>query len=92
MTEFTLYIEVIKNVGFPGVIFCIWYIYHKSQVKTFEKLIEEQSKREERNFKLLKEMIEINECHSSLLSRIAEKLESNQWCPIIKKHSRGQTA
>lgn len=29
---------LIENVGFPALIFLIWYIYHQAQVKAFEKL------------------------------------------------------
>ncbi len=70
MQELTIFLEIIKSVGFPGLIFFIWYLYHQSQVKTFEKLIEEQSKREERNFSLLQEMLETNQYHSTLLTKI----------------------
>lgn len=28
----------IENVGFPALIFAIWYIYHQSQVKAFESV------------------------------------------------------
>ena len=90
MSEVTFLLDIIKSVGFPGLIFLIWYLYHKSQVKTFEKLIEEQSKREERNFSLLKDMLENNIYHSSLLVKITEKLDSNQWCPVVKKGSKGE--
>lgn len=89
MQEFTIFLEVIKSVGFPGLIFFIWYLYHQSQVRTFEKLIEEQSKREERNFTLLQEMLENNIYHSSLLAKISEKMDSNQWCPLVKRSSKG---
>ena len=89
MPELTVIIELIENVGFPGLIFLIWYLYHKSQVKTFEKIIEEQSKREERNHGLLREMLETNQYHTSLLAKITEKLDSNQWCPLVKRSSKG---
>ena len=29
---------LIENVGFPALIFAIWYIYHQAQVKAFEKI------------------------------------------------------
>lgn len=90
MNEVTFLLDVVKSVGFPGLIFLIWYLYHQSQVKTFEKIIEEQSKREERNFSLLKDMLENNQYHTSLLVKITEKLEANQWCPVVKKESKGE--
>jgi len=89
MAEFSIVIELVKSVGFPGLIFFIWYLYHQAQVKTFEKLIEEQSKREERNFTLLQEMLENNVYHSTLLAKISEKMDANQWCPLVKRSSKG---
>ena len=40
----------IENVGFPALIFAIWYIYHQSQVKAFEKIIQN-------NFEILKDLL-----------------------------------
>jgi phage FluMu gp28-like protein len=37
--DVTNLIPIIENIGFPGLIFVIWYVYHKSQVKTFESLL-----------------------------------------------------
>ena len=31
---------LLENIGFPALIFAIWYIYHQSQVKAFEKIIQ----------------------------------------------------
>ena len=30
----------VENIGFPALIFAIWYIYHQAQVKAFEKIIQ----------------------------------------------------
>ncbi len=68
----------IENVGFPTLIFAIWYIYHQSQVKSFEKIIQN-------NFEILKELLETNQYHAALLSRIENKIDNNLWCPILKK-------
>ena len=43
----------IENVGFPALIFAIWYIYHQSQVKAFEKIIQN-------NFEILKDSIQVD--------------------------------
>lgn len=78
MAETVLMIELVKNIGFPAVIFAIWYIYHKSQVRTFETIIKN-------NFVVLKELLETNRKHTSLLTRIESKIDVNLWCPYIKK-------
>ncbi len=78
MTETVLFLELIKNIGFPAVIFIIWYIYHKAQVKIFEDIINN-------NFIVLKDLLETNQYHAALLSRIESKIDTNLWCPILKK-------
>ena len=78
MSESAFFIELIKNIGFPAVIFAIWYIYHKSQAKTFEEIIK-------CNFEVLKDLLETNQYHAALLSRIESKIDTNLWCPILKK-------
>jgi len=69
---------LVENIGFPAVIFAIWYIYHQAQVKSFEKIIQN-------NFEILKELLETNQYHAALLSRIESKIDNNLWCPILKK-------
>lgn len=78
MNETTLLVELTKNIGFPAVVFAIWYIYHKSQVKTFENIIQN-------NFQVLKDLLETNKNQANLLSRIENKIDANLWCPILKK-------
>lgn len=78
MQETALIIELTKNIGFPAVIFAIWYIYHKSQVKIFENIIQN-------NFQVLKDLLETNQYHAALLSRIESKIDTNLWCPILKR-------
>lgn len=62
----------------PALIFAIWYIYHQAQVKTFEKIIQN-------NFEILKDLLETNQYHAAILSRIESKIDNNLWCPILKK-------
>jgi len=69
---------LIENIGFPALIFAVWYIYHNAQVKAFEKIMQN-------NFEILKDMLETNQYHAAILSRIESKIDSNVWCPILKK-------
>ncbi len=61
-----------ESIGFPALVFAIWYIYHQSQVKAY-------------NFEILKDLLETNQYHAALLSRIESKIDNNLWCPILKK-------
>ncbi|HSA05676.1 MAG TPA: hypothetical protein P5556_00695 [Candidatus Gastranaerophilales bacterium] len=83
MSETAVFIELVKNIGFPAVVFAIWYIYHKSQVKTFEEIIRN-------NFAVLKDLLETNRQHTGILSRMENKIDANLWCPFIRKESMGK--
>lgn len=83
MNEVEVMIELTKNIGFPAVIFAIWYIYHKSQVKTFEDIVNN-------NFKVLRDLLETNQYHAALLSRIESKIDTNLWCPILKRELKSE--
>lgn len=76
--ELTQFIPVVESIGFPALIFVIWYVYHKSQVKTFENLMNN-------NFVILKDLLETNQYHAAILSRIESKMDNNLWCPLLKK-------
>lgn len=71
-------IPLLESIGFPSIIFVIWYIYHNAQVKTFEKIMEQ-------NFNILKELLETNHYQGVILARIENKVDNNLWCPILKK-------
>lgn len=76
------FLPIIESVGFPALIFVIWYVYHKAQVKTFEALLSN-------NFTILKDLLETNQYHAALLSRIENKIDNNLWCPILRKRMGG---
>ena len=59
-----------ESIGFPALVFAIWYIYHQSQVKAFELIIQD-------NFEILKDLLETNQYHAALLSRIESKIDNN---------------
>ena len=69
---------ILENVGFPALIFLIWYVYHNSQVKAMNKIIKN-------NFEILKQMLETNQDNTGILSRIENKIDNNLWWPILKR-------
>lgn len=78
MDIYSQIIPFVESVGFPALIFAIWYIYHQSQVKAFELIVKD-------NFEILKELLETNQYHAAILSRVENKIDNNLWCPILKK-------
>lgn len=89
------YIELVKAIGFPGVIFLIWYLYHRSENQKWEKnfkaqqemignMLKENSKRAEDQFHLWKEMSESLMMQVTQISRMDTKISTNQYCPILR--------
>lgn len=98
MEELKTAYEFMKYGGIPVLIFVIWMVYHRAQrqadkeaqkatVSTMQKIIEEQAKREDRHFELLKEMIEQHAYVGERLSRLEQKVDANLWCPIVREKS-----
>ena len=87
MTEAQLFLKLAETVGFPAVIFVVWYLYHKSQVKAWENQMEAQAKREERVFGLLGGQLEALQCITSQNARIETKIDSSQYCPLVRRES-----
>lgn len=90
MTETAFFIELVKNLGFPVLIFIIWYLYHRSSMKLFEQIIAEQSEESKRNYQTLKEMVDTNQCTLAILARIEQKIDNSVWCPYVKERMRSE--
>lgn len=76
--DISQFLPLVQNIGFPAVIFLVWYIYHKAQSKLFEDMMNQ-------NFSILKDLLETNQYHAAILSRVESKIDNNLWCPILKK-------
>ena len=87
MTEIQLLMELVKNVGFPAVIFAIWYLYHRAQVKAWEAQMQTMREHEERMFALLNGQLEALQCLVGQCARMETKIDSNMYCPMVRKES-----
>lgn len=98
MASATLFMELVKAIGFPAVIFVIWYLYHQSQVKQwdsvsksnmvfFDRILQERSTQDQRDYELLKEVIEVLRYQGALVSRMETKIDNNQFCPLVKTNT-----
>ena len=78
------FIDLIKYVGFPGLLYLIWFFYHKSTMKIFESMIQNQ-------FQTLKDLIETNQCTVAALARLEQKIDTNTFCPILRDKKKERT-
>jgi len=87
VTETQLLMELVKNVGFPAVIFAIWYLYHRAQVKAWEAQMQTMNDHETRMFNLLNGQLEALQCIVAQNARMETKIDGNMFCPIVRKES-----
>ena len=96
MTESALFLKLIESIGFPALIFAVWYLYHRAEVKAWEKReasqaetyrtqMQAMSDHEGRMFALLNGQLEALQCLVGQVARVESKMDSNQWCPMVKK-------
>lgn len=56
--------------------------------ENFREIIEQQAERENKNFKLLQDMIASNLLQNEKIQELKNKIENNMWCPIWRKFLR----
>ena len=88
MTDLPGFLDLCKSIGFPAVIFAIWYLYHKSQVKAWQDQLAAQVKREDQIFALLSGQLEAMQSIVGQNARIETKIDSSQYCPLVRRESR----
>jgi len=87
MTETAVLLKLVESIGFPALIFAVWYLYHRSQVKAWESQMTNMKEREERMFGLLTGQLEALQCIVAQNARIESKIDMNQWCPLVREKS-----
>ncbi|MCD8025320.1 MAG: hypothetical protein LUE64_07280 [Candidatus Gastranaerophilales bacterium] len=75
-------VEFLKVAGSGGLVFIVFYLYHRSTTEQFTMIIND-------TFELLKKMIEQNTLQLSYLQKIDTEVSSNLWCPLIREKAKG---
>lgn len=81
--------EIMKNLGVAGLIFVVWYVYHQSVMRSLQSVIEEQRRKDEQNFEILKSFVDTLQYQGACLARMENKIDTNTFCPITRKESKG---
>jgi hypothetical protein len=85
MSEFPFFIELVKYVGFPALIFIVFFIYHKSQTKILMQVIKNMEERERALNEYMQQQIETLQCLVGAIARIEYKIDMGMQCPIKKE-------
>lgn len=77
MADFSFYVEVVKVVGYPALLFIVWYVYHKSTSRQYQ---ENQKASAEQWQQLIKQMQERDVQQ--------QKTDNDQWKQLFEQASR----
>jgi len=87
----SIVIDIVKAVGFSGIIFVIWVLTLKffiqilaQQKAAFDEVLKEMSRRNEENFQVLNKFAEAIEFTGGQLSSIDGSIKNNRFCPIVR--------
>lgn len=81
--------EVVKSVGVAGLIFVVWYVYHQSVMRSLQSVIEEQRRKDEQHFEILKGFVDTLQYQGACLARMENKIDTNAFCPLTRKEVKG---
>jgi hypothetical protein len=79
--------EMVKNNGIGVLLFVILFLFLKSQNKAWKEQRQADSDREKRNFEMLNGFLETLQCMIAQNSRMESKIESNLFCPMVRKET-----
>lgn len=85
MSELSFFIELVKYVGFPALIFIVFFVYHKSQTRILMQIIENMEGRERAQQEYLQQQLETLQWMVSSVSRIEYKIDTGMQCPLKKE-------
>ncbi len=91
-------IDIVKAVGFSGIIFVIWLLTLKffmqvldQQKNSFKETLDEMSARNRENFEVLNKFAQGTEYLGGKMAEVESKIENNRFCPIVRDETRPPT-
>jgi len=78
-------VELVKVIGFPAVIFVIWYITQKSNDEKWKSIFDEIKQTNQNYYNLLTKQTDILDYHTQLLIKIDQKLSKKRKREIVNE-------
>jgi len=88
MLESSFFLDLIKYLGFPALIFLVWYLSQRNSHQQLMALIERFSVESERQYETLKEILETQQHQLTALVRMESKIDSAQYCPVVRERGK----
>ena len=78
MVEFQTGLELVKIIGFPALLFIVWYLYHRSESRKWQTYLEQQKEASDRQFEQQKQDVERQKQDGERQYRLFENIISQQ--------------
>jgi hypothetical protein len=85
MDEMRWIVDVAKANGIGVLLFVALFFMLKYQAKAAKDQRQADAEREKQNFALLNGFLETLQCQIAQLSRIENKMDSNHFCPMVRR-------
>lgn len=80
-------LEFLKMTGTAGLMFVIFYIYHKSVCEQMLQNAKQLNEIIQSGFKLFEKLTEQGAMQLGYLQKIDTEVSNNMWCPYVRKKS-----
>ena len=85
MDEWRWIVELVKSNGIGVLLFVALFFILQYQAKAAKEQRKADSEREKQTFAMLNGFLETLQCQIAQLSRLENKIDSNHWCPLVRK-------
>ncbi|MDP8255132.1 MAG: hypothetical protein P9M14_05240 [Candidatus Alcyoniella australis] len=80
-STFDMALQVLKAFGLPGIILIIWYFDHR-KIDAYRQMVKQDGQ-------LLVEIRDALLMFTREMTRLQQKVDDNQFCPMVKRETRG---
>lgn len=78
-------ITLVKTFGLPALPFVFFVVYYKWSMEKERERQHQQHELIMQQFIVLKDLTETIQYQTAILARVETKIDSNQYCPLVRK-------
>ncbi|MFA5161159.1 MAG: hypothetical protein WC421_02845 [Elusimicrobiales bacterium] len=90
MTMWSFFTDAVAKWGLAAMVLVFWYLDSKEQKKLFRTMLAQQQQQADQHFAQTERMLEQLQYLSGQMSRVENKADTNQFCPITRGGSKPQ--
>lgn len=76
--------DAVIRWGLPALILVFWYLHNREQTRLFGMMLAQAKEQNDKNFEQTQQMIDQMQYLGGLIGRVENKIDGNQFCPVIR--------